>query len=329
MKGMNHTGTPWRTRAREQFEALIDATLDQIDTDWSAQCEAISRNAVELARNLIAETLNQALRRIREAKTLEHAAILAVEGSAPFASRCAVFIFGDGQASALASRGLGPLPLSFSPDDGAAFRTCIDTQDPVIAVSSESEISKELAERVGSDLSDRVFLLPLVVRGEVKSVLFATGLVQPAAIELIAGIAAIQMESLSVLPVTQRTDLIAIGGAPSNREKLATDSQPKTSQSWTDLSPDLQALHLRAQREARLRVAEIRLEHAGALRKGVETTDIYSTLREPIDAARMKFRQNYVAASPTMVDYLYLELVRGLAQENDRLLGPQFPGPLV
>jgi hypothetical protein len=30
-----------------------------------------------------------------------------------------------------------------------------------------------------------------------------------------------------------------------------------------------------------------------------------------------------------MVDYLYLDLVRGLAQDDDHLLGPEFPGPLV
>ena len=30
-----------------------------------------------------------------------------------------------------------------------------------------------------------------------------------------------------------------------------------------------------------------------------------------------------------MVDYLYLELIRGLAQGDDRKLGPTFPGPRV
>ena len=320
MKGMDHTGTPWHTRAREQFDAL----LDSIDSEWVARCEASSRTAADQARNQVSETLNQGLRRLREAETLEDAAVLAVEIAVPFASRCAVFLFQDGRASAISARGLGALPLAFSPDAGAAFRTCIETQDPVIAIASESEISKELAARVGSDMSDRVFLLPLRVNREVKSILFATGSVQPAQMELIAGITAIQMESVTSQPIVKRSDLVAIGGVPwSNPQPAAAP------QSWIDLTPELQALHLRAQREARLRVAEMRLEHTAALQRGLETSDIYGTLREPIDAARATFRRDFITASPTMVDYLYLELVRGLAHDNDRLLGLQFPGPLV
>ena len=88
-------------------------------------------------------------------------------------------------------------------------------------------------------------------------------------------------------------------------------------------------MHLRAQREARLRVAEIRLEHGAALRDGLEKADLYSALSEPIDSARDAFRRDYLSASPTMVDYLYLEIVRGLAQDDDRQLGPNFPGALI
>ena len=36
-----------------------------------------------------------------------------------------------------------------------------------------------------------------------------------------------------------------------------------------------------------------------------------------------------MTSSPTMVDYLHLELVRSLANDDAILLGPNYPGPLV
>ena len=46
-------------------------------------------------------------------------------------------------------------------------------------------------------------------------------------------------------------------------------------------------------------------------------------------AARESFREKHMSASPTMVDYLHLEMVRSLANDDADLLGPEYPGPLV
>ena len=35
-----------------------------------------------------------------------------------------------------------------------------------------------------------------------------------------------------------------------------------------------------------------------------------------------------MSQSPTMVDYLHLELVRSLARENSQLMGQNYPGPI-
>ncbi len=309
----------WRERAHEQFEDILGA----IETDWKTECDQSTQAAASQARNVIAETLNQGLRRIRQTQALEDAASVSAEVTSSFAGRCAIFRFGEGQASALAARGLGRLPLVFPPDSGAAFRSCIETQDPVIAMATPSEISQELADRVGDGSTERAFLWPIAVHNKVLFVLFAAGSVQPAPMELIAGITAVHMETISPASLPKREDLVAIQGV---QPAKANQAAP---QSWEELPPALQALHLKAQREARLRVAEMRLEHGAALREGLGRSDIYSALRGQIDAARETFRNDYIGASPSMVDYLYLELVRGLAQENDRLLGPAFPGPLV
>ncbi len=305
---MNETPALWRSRAREQFEAL----LEDIASEWDVRKEA--------AREQLAESLNQGLRRLRQTDAMEDAAALVLELTAPFASRCALFLFRDGRAEALGARGLGPLPLALSPDDGAAFRSAVEMRDPVVAIGTPSEISAELAERVGTETVERVYLYPATMRGEVKALLFAAGTVQPAPLELIAGLMAMRMESLTPAVAPKRADLVEIAGAV----------PPKSAkQSWTDLPPEAQALHLRAQRMARLRVSEMLLEHGDAVRAGVERGNLYASLRAPIDRAREEFGKEFVKASPTMVDYLYLELVRGLARNDDRLLGADFPGPLV
>ena len=51
--------------------------------------------------------------------------------------------------------------------------------------------------------------------------------------------------------------------------------------------------------------------------------------RKPIDSARDKFRQDFFLPCPTMVDYLHLELVRTLANDDPELLGTEYPGPMA
>jgi len=104
---------------------------------------------------------------------------------------------------------------------------------------------------------------------------------------------------------------------------------PKADLSWDDLSAADQKAHLNAQRVARVRVAEIRLYHSDELRQGVFDGNIYKHLREPIDNARSNFLQNCLAQSPTLVDYLHLEILRSLAHDDERLLGSDYPGPMV
>jgi hypothetical protein len=117
---------------------------------------------------------------------------------------------------------------------------------------------------------------------------------------------------------------------PAPAYKKADEALPAAERlSWDALSPEDQKLHLRAQRIARVRVAEMRLDHEKELRSGVASSDIYTALQPAIDSARNEFLQNFLAKSSTMVDYLHLEMLRGLAHDDDRLLGRNYPGPMV
>jgi hypothetical protein len=115
--------------------------------------------------------------------------------------------------------------------------------------------------------------------------------------------------------------------------QIATPALPAASsaepRAWKDLSAEDQKLHLQAQRVARVKVAEMRLYHGEALRNGAASGAIYDALRTEIDSARAAFLQAYLSKSPTMVDYLHLEVLRSLAHDDDRLLGEDYPGPMV
>jgi hypothetical protein len=99
--------------------------------------------------------------------------------------------------------------------------------------------------------------------------------------------------------------------------------------SWETLSPHDQQIHLRAQRFARVRIAGIRLQEGPAVQSGRTRHNLYQALRGSIDTARDLYRKDFFDTCPTMVDYLHLELVRTLANDDAELLGKDYPGPMA
>ena len=83
------------------------------------------------------------------------------------------------------------------------------------------------------------------------------------------------------------------------------------------------------ERFARVQVAEMRLYKSHAVKEGRRHRDLYEALREDIDHTRNDFRRDFLSASPTMVDYVHVELLRTLANNDVELLGADYPGPLV
>jgi hypothetical protein len=94
-------------------------------------------------------------------------------------------------------------------------------------------------------------------------------------------------------------------------------------------SQEEEELRLRAQRFARVRVAEMRLYRAQAVHAGRAAKRLYAELKEDIDFARLTFEREYLSASAAMPDYLHAELVRTLASDDVSALGPDYPGPLA
>jgi hypothetical protein len=234
--------------------------------------------------------------------------------------------------------------------EAAAFATALDTRDPVIAMCTPAEVSPALVRLLNHKPDDRAYLFPLAAGETVAGIFYASAHVQAQPLELFSEVAGLQLRTLAAGSVRTAAPDVALQAAVSEPDKTLADplvtisgpwKQPKSPTApaldtgapgrrneWWDLSPKEQQMHLAAQRFARVQVAEMRLGRPDAVRSGRAARDLYGAFKEPVDAAREKFREKHMV-SPTMVDYLHLELVRSLADDDANLLGPSYPGPLA
>jgi len=314
----------------------LRSLFSELEQLFQTETEARVSTSVQAAERALAEHLNQAVRRLRQAAAFPEMAAILCDASVPFANACGVFhvrentIGGERLRGAASDAAARFREIRFPAAEAAAFAGGIDSREPVVALCSAAEVSPAVVEAFGHAPGDKAYLFPLTVDQTTVGMLYATGAVDAAALELLAQVTAAVMEarqrparrrdrpeSLSHLP----PDLVHIEPASAVSASAAPD--------WDDLSPADRQLHLRAQRFARVKVAEMRLYRPDAVKAGRAQVDLYSALREPIDEGREAFRQTFVTASKTMVDYLHLELVRTLANDEAELLGRSYPGSLA
>lgn len=74
--------------------------------------------------------------------------------------------------------------------------------------------------------------------------------------------------------------------------------------------------------------AREQLRAAWEIHVGRADRNLYGRLREAIDAERKSFRRRFMEQCASLVDYLHQELVRTLANGDEALLGPDYPGPI-
>lgn len=92
---------------------------------------------------------------------------------------------------------------------------------------------------------------------------------------------------------------------------------------------DMTEAHLRAQRFARVKVAEMQLYLAVDVKAGRARRDLYGALKSQIDEARAAYLNQFLQTQAGMPDYFHQELVCVLAQNDEKLLGVSYPGPLA
>jgi hypothetical protein len=288
--------------------------LENRVAEISSELEALFEGARDEARREQAEQLNQAVRRMRIAPDAGELWATLSDAAARLAGGTMLFRVVDGTAT---SEGI-EVRLA----DAPALAAAVESQDPVIAAAVAGEVSAPLVELVGHAADTRVAIFPVVAGERVAALVYGWGAVQVAALELLAQVASAVW---SAIPAAPAPELVSIAAAPVK----AAPAKAATVAAWQELSPAEQQIHLRAQRFARVKAAEMRLYHADVVQASRARRDLYEALRQPIDDARQAFREKFFAGCPSMVDYLHLELTRTLANDDADLLGSTYPGPLV
>lgn len=258
------------------------------------------------------ERLNQIVRRLRQAKGEASWSEAAVDGASAFASRCLIAAIDDANVRVLAWRGFPGegAPPRFALAKAPAFQSAVETAEPVTALRAPGEISDELQQFFGSGTAGKAHLFPVIASGRVAAILYADSEgcdPDGSSLEIVAAAAGAAWKAPGEL----------IGIAPARKR------------TWDALPHAEQAIHLKAQRMARTRVANLVLYHRRAIEAGRAARDLYGQLAESIDAAREEFRRNFLETCGSMVDYLHLELLSRIANHDAELLGPGYPGPMV
>ena len=294
-----------RNLAREQIDQIFEERMIALTAGVE---EAVAESLAD-ARRELAERLNQIVRRLRSNAALNwgDALVTATQG---FCERAALFMCEGAITQLRAARmpiavELGEIPLRSAP----AFASAVESQEPVVAMRTKSEFSEPVIGWLGAAPDRKAYVFPIVAQERVVALLYADSGdrdPEPNALELLTTIAGALIEARP-RPDETVSDLVNI----------------------TSTIRDDEDIHLRAQRFARNRVAEMRLYRSDAVKNGRIARDLYASLKVDINSAREVFHRDFLDASESMVDYLHLELVRTLANDDPELLGPEYPGPLV
>jgi hypothetical protein len=302
--------------------------FSELEQLFHSETQARVSTSVQAAERALAEHLNQAVRRLRQAAAFPEMAGILCDASVKFANACAVFHVSEGTIGGERMRGASGdavarfREIRFAAAGAAAFAGALESREPVVALASAAEVSPAVVATFGHAASEKAYLFPLTVDQTTVGMLYATGAVDTAALELLAQVTAAVMEARQ--RPARRESAAGVAGL------VSIEPAPQSpAPDWDELSPADRQLHLRAQRFSRVKVAEMRLYRPDAVKAGRAQGDLYAALQEPIDAGREEFRKTFMAGSQTMVDYFHVELLRTLANDNPAWLGGKYPGRLV
>jgi hypothetical protein len=321
-----------RTGWREHIQSVLDERFADLASQIRREAERVIAAQVEECRRVEAAgaareataSVHQSARRLFAIENLAQWTAALSGGACDFAERAAVLTVSDsptGRTLALSvdSGGAvveGEIPIEEAP----AFQSAVESGEPVVSLCGAREISATLESAFGPAHGQRAYLFPVWGPRSVVAVLYADGdpdKVDVCALELLSSLAGAVWQLRAAAPARS---LLGIAAAlPAGRPAAA----------FEDLPAEEREVHMRAQRFARVQVAELRLYKSDAVKNGRAAGTLYALLREDIDRGREVFRAQYVDACASMVDYFHAELVRTLANDDASLLGSEYPGPLV
>jgi hypothetical protein len=322
----------------------------------AAETAARESAAAEIRRST--ERLNQTARRLEQSEDAEAWGAALLDGLHAFAPHVALFSVLTGRLRyeghrASADRNLDRLASVDVPvNEAPAFVNVLESLDTVIALATAGELSEPLAQALQTDPARRVCLLPVLIgraggKRRVAAVVYAESDAAPVdtnALEVLVSLAGAMLDCRlnrrapalrPETPAAATAELVTIGAAPAGDETV--ESEPALALApapalapppLSELPREEQEWHARAQRFARVRVAEMRLYQAQAVRQGREHARLYMALRGEMDRSRAQFKHEFLHVL-SMIDYFHIEVVRTLANDDPALLGQEYPGPLV
>ncbi|MBL8232428.1 MAG: hypothetical protein JNL98_28280 [Bryobacterales bacterium] len=295
-------------KVEEQLRAGWQDHISQIVGQRFGDLAPILDQAIARSQRETTEQLNQTARRLRLAETPEEWRAILIESASPFCARAGLFDTADAEVAS-----------------APAIATTIESKDTTVALRTPSELGPRIIAEFAESPATKSYLFPILTAGRVSAILYAdqgaSGLDRNA-LELIATLASDTQPKPAEVPTS------AAGSGLIQLHALQPAHPAAASQHQEPLSEEEQELHVRAQRFARVRIAEMRLYDSAAVRHGREIRDIYGVLRSKIDSARLEFQKEYLHNSASMADYLHQELVRTLANNDEEALGTDYPGAL-
>ena len=317
-----------REGVRAQAAAILESKLAAVAAEHAAQLAAATAAASRQARGTLTASLNECVRRLRAAERHEEWSSALYDAASAFAPRVAVFSLHGRFLHADRAPFAAPLP-ELALADSPAFQAACASGEPVVALFGEQELSSALVQSFGAPAGPRAHLFPLTSAGRAVGVLYAEGGRDDCdtnALELLAALAGSVWESRRNEPGANGSGPQLVTLQAQSPQKAVPDVQVHT---WTQVPAEDRDHHLRAQRFARVRVAEMRLYKSALVLEGRRTRSLYSLLQEEIDRGRGEYRDQFLNSCKSMVDYFHGELVKTLANDAEELLGEGYPGPLI
>lgn len=321
--------------ALESKSKELEEALGAKESEFSHKYEQVAlraRDAITAAGRSasreLSERVNQAARRLYQAETIEQWRSALLDGAMPFSQVAMVFRIAGKQAVLENARGVEAGECEVELQAAPALENAVESKDTVVAVRTSSEFSESIANLIPGSMGAKVYLFPIVVQDKVAAVLYTEpgeAPLEPSALELLATVAGLALTlRRSASEAKPPAGIVQIEAAP------AADPAKSLVNLMASLSREDQELHGRAQRFARVQVAEMRLYKSNLVKAGREKSALYLALRADIESARDAFRTQFLAdSSKEMYDYLHVELVTALAGSDESLLGTDYPGPLA
>lgn len=274
------------------------------------------------------QSLHKAVRRAENSEGRDDVVAALLDGVTPYAEHAVLLQLDGDMISGVCGVTGSEDPyemhsLEIPVEQAPALHNAKQSGEPLVAMRLDSEFSSEILGYLGEAADEKIRVFPITSRGLVKALMLVEAGAKPfhaGSIEILTMAAGHRWTAGK--EAAEPAQLIAIQGSQEPKPKENT-------QNWFQLSPQDQEVHLRAQRFARVQVAELRLYQSERVRQSRRDNNIYGVFRSEIDQAREEFRTQFVETCPSMLDYYHMELVRILANENEKVLGSEYPGPLV